>query len=84
MCTNPYGWTKYMSEQILRDTAFADEPMSAEDKDTVIHYIKCACFGMVIDWMNCGMNDSTRKKLLRICELKKGMAAELIRRSARN
>ena len=20
-CTNPYGWTKYMSEQILRDTA---------------------------------------------------------------
>ena len=23
MCTNPYGWTKYMSEQILRDTAKA-------------------------------------------------------------
>ena len=21
MCTNPYGWTKYMSEQIMRDTA---------------------------------------------------------------
>ncbi len=25
MCTNPYGWTKYMSEQILRDTAKANE-----------------------------------------------------------
>ncbi|MGM9662508.1 MAG: UDP-glucose 4-epimerase GalE [Oscillospiraceae bacterium] len=23
-CTNPYGWTKYMSEQILRDMAKAD------------------------------------------------------------
>lgn len=23
MCTNPYGWTKYMSEQILRDTSLA-------------------------------------------------------------
>ena len=23
-CTNPYGWTKYMSEQILRDLAAAD------------------------------------------------------------
>ena len=23
-CTNPYGWTKYMSEQILSDTAKAD------------------------------------------------------------
>jgi len=28
MCTNPYGWTKYMSEQILRDTAFADKDWS--------------------------------------------------------
>ena len=24
MCTNPYGWTKYMSEQILRDPAKSD------------------------------------------------------------
>ena len=24
-CTSPYGWTKYMSEQILRDTAKADD-----------------------------------------------------------
>ena len=24
-CTNPYGWTKYMCEQILRDTAKSDE-----------------------------------------------------------
>ena len=28
MCTNPYGWTKYMSEQILRDTAHADSEWS--------------------------------------------------------
>ena len=27
-CTNPYGWTKYMSEQILRDVAHA-EPKNA-------------------------------------------------------
>ena len=24
-CTNPYGWTKYMTEQILRDLAFSDK-----------------------------------------------------------
>ncbi|MBR2484063.1 MAG: UDP-glucose 4-epimerase GalE, partial [Oscillospiraceae bacterium] len=24
-CTNPYGWTKYMCEQILRNTAFSDK-----------------------------------------------------------
>ena len=28
MCTNPYGWTKYMSEQILRDTSKAVEDFS--------------------------------------------------------
>ena len=27
-CTNPYGWTKYMGEQILRDIAFADPEWS--------------------------------------------------------
>ncbi len=27
-CTNPYGWTKYMIEQILRDAAAADPALS--------------------------------------------------------
>ena len=27
-CTNPYGWTKYMNEQILTDAAAADKEMS--------------------------------------------------------
>lgn len=27
-CTNPYGWTKWMSEQILRDAAAADPELS--------------------------------------------------------
>ena len=27
-CTNPYGWTKYMTEQILSGMAFADEQWS--------------------------------------------------------
>ena len=28
MCTSPYGWTKYMTEQLLRDTAASDEEWS--------------------------------------------------------
>ncbi|MBQ8953006.1 MAG: UDP-glucose 4-epimerase GalE [Clostridia bacterium] len=27
-CSSPYGWTKYMIEQILRDEAFADKALS--------------------------------------------------------
>lgn len=28
-CTNPYGWTKYMSEQIIQDVCNAEKDMSA-------------------------------------------------------
>jgi UDP-glucose 4-epimerase len=28
-CINPYGWTKYMIEQIIRDAVYANENMSA-------------------------------------------------------
>lgn len=28
-CTNPYGWTKYMSEQIMRDVCVADDSFCA-------------------------------------------------------
>lgn len=28
-CTNPYGWTKYMSEQIIQDVCHAEADMSA-------------------------------------------------------
>ena len=38
-CTNPYGWTKFMIEQILRDAAVADPaayPASAEPEKTPV------------------------------------------------
>ena len=28
-CTNPYGWTKYMSEQIIQDACYANKNLSA-------------------------------------------------------
>ncbi len=28
-CTNPYGWTKYMAEQIIQDVCYAEKNMSA-------------------------------------------------------
>ena len=28
-CTNPYGWTKYMAEQIIQDVCYAEKDMSA-------------------------------------------------------
>lgn len=65
------------------ETAFADEQISAEDKEAIAHYTKCSCFGMIIDWMNSGMNDAVRLKILRICELKRGTTAEFIHRNTK-
>lgn len=37
------------------ETAFAGREI--EDKEMLIRYHKCACFGHIIDWLNTGMKD---------------------------
>jgi len=56
------------------DSAFGDEPVSDEDRALFIRFYKCACFGMVIDWISHDMKDEYVQGLLRVCELKKGTA----------
>lgn len=58
-------------------SAFGDAPVSDRDKELFIRFYKCACYGMVIDWIGHDMNDEYVQGLLRVCELKKG-TAELI------
>ena len=64
------------------DTVFADAPMKEGDKALIIRYYKCECFGFMIDWLENGMKEDVRNDFHRLCELKKGMSAELVRRSA--
>ncbi len=59
-------------------SAFADAPVSDEDKQLFIRFYKCACFGMVIDWISHDMKDEYVQGLLRMCELKKGTAQLII------
>ena len=42
---------------------------------------KCACFGLIIDWLQCGMSEEYVQDMHRICQLKRG-AAELIIQNA--
>lgn len=64
------------------DTVFADAPMKEGDKSLIIRYYKCECFGFMIDWLETGMKEDVRADFHRLCELKKGMSAEMVRRSA--
>lgn len=70
-----YAVTAYIN------TTFADVPVKEQDKALIIRYFKCECFGQVIEWMNDGMKDDVLEQFQRFCDLSKGLAEELFRRS---
>lgn len=61
-------------------SAFPGRKISEEDRDMIIRYYKCECFGIVTDWLENGMNEDAVRYFRRIFELKKDQAEELIRR----
>ncbi len=63
------------------NTAFADAPLSPEDKSLIIRYHKCQCFGLIIDWIGGGMKEEYSQGIRRLCWLLRGSTEEMIRRS---
>ena len=64
------------------DTVFPDVPISDGDRMLFIRYHKCACFGLVTDWINSGMSEDYVEGMRRICELKRGSAELIIKNAA--
>ena len=62
------------------DSLIAGRPVSALDRKVIIASFRNECFGMIIDWMAGGMKDERTKEVLRLCEIKRGMAEEMIER----
>ncbi len=67
--------------RIFIDNVSAGMDASQEDKELLVQFYKCECFGQIIDWLNHGMDTNTEKQFFRICELEKGMTVEMLRRS---
>ena len=63
------------------NTAFREEQMPESDRKILARFIKCELFGLIIEWLEEGMQQDAVSDLLRITELCRGMAAQLIRRS---
>lgn len=63
------------------NTVLADTPLAERDKELIIWYHKCECFGLIVDWISHGMREEYLEGMHRICHLKKGATEELIRRS---
>lgn len=73
-----------MCEQSVRtyvNTVFPDEDLSQRDRELIIRYHKCECFGLTIDWISNGMREDLLADMRRLYKLRKGATEEMIRRS---
>lgn len=62
------------------DGVLGDQKLTAEDHTTIVDYLKCVCFGMIMGWLETGMNLQAMDRFQRIFELKRGDLARLINR----
>lgn len=60
---------------------FCGKPIKAADRDLILRFYECECFGMVIAWMNDGLKENYDESIHRLCELKKGTLEEMVERS---
>lgn len=70
---------QYVVETYL-DTVFSDRHVSDEDRAVIVLATKCHCFGLFIDWLNTGLKEDIQPRLNRLCELRRGMTAEMFNR----
>ena len=69
-----------VSEYFVRsyvDTALVGQEIPQEDRQTIIDYYKCVGFGLVIDWLNSGMNEDRAKARRRMFLLKRDLSEEV-------
>ena len=65
---------------VYLDTVFAGEDFSELDRSVAIRFFKCEIFGLSVDWIENGMQDSAIEEIHHITELCRGLSDELVRR----
>lgn len=62
------------------DGVLGDRKLAAEDRITIVDYLKCVSFGVILGWLETGMNPAALERFRRIFELKRGDLERLIDR----
>lgn len=62
--------------------AFGDVPIRPADREILIRFYQCECFGQIIEWLNNGMRYDMRAEFHRLCQLGEGMTEMFLRRAA--
>lgn len=66
------------------ETVFGEADVNAFDREILVRFYKCQCFGQIIDWMNNSMSYDLSQQLCRLCKLREGFAEEVARRCREN
>lgn len=62
------------------DSVRGERKMTPEDHTTIVDYLKCVSFGVMMGWLESGMNPAALDRFRRIFELKRGDLEHLIQR----
>ena len=62
------------------DGILAGRTVAEPDRNLMIDYLKCMCFGFVVGWLETGMQEGIQSRFRRICELKRGDLDAMITR----
>ena len=70
----------YLASTYL-DTVFGKEAVRVGDREIAIRLLKCALFGLTVEWIEKGMRDGAIEDIDRVMALCRGLPEEIIRRS---
>lgn len=76
-----YQWRvcAYVIEAYV-DRVLGERKLTPEDRITIIDYMKCMSFGMIMGWLETGMDQAALVRFRRILDLKRGDLERLIQR----
>lgn len=72
---------QYVVDNYIK-TAFGDVRITEDDREVIVTAYQCECFGLMINWLNGGLRDGVEPRIMRLCELRKGMIEEMVRQCA--
>lgn len=62
------------------DGILSGRKVAEEDRQLIIDYLKCVCFGLAMGWLESGMQEGIQARFRRICELRQGDLEQMITR----
>lgn len=62
------------------DSILTDRKVTPQDRELIIDYLKCVCFGLIMEWLDKGMKGDIQARFHRLCELKQDDISNMIAR----